>query len=440
MTQAEALDGSRSLVGAHVCKVIEVLSGNRFSMYGTISDCDWGEKESMAVFYLATSEEDPLIPVKCSTGAWLILDMHNFALRHFNKASGLLYRLPLVTDKHRQLTDCTTGFGNQKWDADHNLKKISEIMSLHRSFAAWTRLTIYDFKSGSLFWRLTQRCMDHYYYGRQNRTRSRRLPRSSLEQTPEDVTASKKRRAKATVGATPKRSRTQLDILNTPAIGHGKVDSYDDMEAIALANSVVPETTMSVMCGEAAGERHVPPDPRSTHPASRSNIPISSHCQSIGQFVIRRQQHGIGSVKSGSSTIPTTPIALPPNQNLLVDYLREFKEEKDKAICKISKTQLKMFGLISNGKCVNGFPYADPIRFLSVLCSFLRDLGVIYYATKCKGIFSFDFGQSVFIEEFGYLGSRKRGRRDNVKEQIARFQLIRKAIPPHGGKNVCFQN
>jgi hypothetical protein len=70
--------------------------------------------------------------VKCSTGAWLILDIYTFALPLFNKASGLLYRLLLVTDKHRQLTDCITEFGSQKWDADHNLKKISEIMSLHR--------------------------------------------------------------------------------------------------------------------------------------------------------------------------------------------------------------------------------------------------------------------------------------------------------------------
>jgi hypothetical protein len=37
-------------------------------------------------------------------------------------------------------------------------------------------------------------------------------------------------------------------------------------------------------------------------------------------------------------------------------------------------------------------------------------------------------------------GFRKRGKRENVKEQIARFQLIRKAIPPHDGKKVCFQN
>jgi hypothetical protein len=35
--------------------------------------------------------------------------------------------------------------------------------------------------------------------------------------------------------------------------------------------------------------------------------------------------------------------------------------------------------------------------------SFSRDLGVIYNPTKCKGSFSIDFGQSVFIEEFGYL-------------------------------------
>jgi hypothetical protein len=37
-------------------------------------------------------------------------------------------------------------------------------------------------------------------------------------------------------------------------------------------------------------------------------------------------------------------------------------------------------------------------------------------------------------------GFRKRGKRDNVKDRIARFQIIRKAIPPHGGKKVCFQN
>jgi hypothetical protein len=30
VTQAKALDGSRSLAGSHVCKIIEVHSGNRF--------------------------------------------------------------------------------------------------------------------------------------------------------------------------------------------------------------------------------------------------------------------------------------------------------------------------------------------------------------------------------------------------------------------------
>jgi hypothetical protein len=67
-------------------------------------------------------------------------------------------------------------------------------MSLRRSFVAWTRIPIYDFQSGSLFWRSTHRCMDHYYYGRQNRTHPKKLPRSLLEQTPEDVVTSKKRR------------------------------------------------------------------------------------------------------------------------------------------------------------------------------------------------------------------------------------------------------
>ncbi len=36
-------------------------------------------------------------------------------------------------------------------------------------------------------------------------------------------------------------------------------------------------------------------------------------------------------------------------------------------------------------------------------------------------------------------GFRKGGMRESVNEQIARFQLIRKAIPPHVGKKACFQ-
>ncbi len=195
----------------------------------------------------------------------------------------------------------------------------------------------------------------------------------------------KKHRAEATVGATPKRSSMRLDILSTPAIEHKDVDSDDDMEAIALANTVVPETVISDMCREAAGERHVPPDPLSAHPTSFSNIPSNHQA-------------------AGPATNPTAVVSLHSNQNLLVDYLRELKDEKHKAICKMSKTQFKLFGIISNGMCVYGVPYSDPTQFLSALCSFSRDLGVIYYPTKCKGIFSFDFGQSVFIEEFDYLG------------------------------------
>jgi hypothetical protein len=87
---------------------------------------------------------------------------------------------------------------------------------------------------------------------------------------------------------------------------------------------------------------------------------------------------------AGPSTNPTTIVSRSSNQNLLVDYLREFQDKKDKAICTMSNNQLKFFGLIPNGTCVNGVPYSDPTQFLSVLCSFSRDLGVIYYPTKCK--------------------------------------------------------
>jgi hypothetical protein len=118
--------------------------------------------------------------------------------------------------------------------------------------------------------------------------------------------------------------------MTTPATGHKDVDSVEDMEAMALANTVVPETAMSDMCGEAARERHVSPDPRDVHPASRSNIPASLHPQ-LANFLA--DAHNMTSVRSnqqasGPSTNPTTTVSLPSNQNLRVDYLCEFKDEE----------------------------------------------------------------------------------------------------------------
>ena len=409
VSQAEALDGSRSLVGIHVCKVMEGLSGNRVWMYGTIADCEWDTDDSIAVYYLAVAEEEPLIPVRCTSGGWLRLDMYNFALRLFHKASGLLYRMPMVETKHAQLTNCINEFGNQKWDAEHNMLKITDIMSLHRSFAAWTRIPLYNFQTGLIFWRTTQRCMDHYYYGRQNRSRPKKLPRSLLEQTPEDVVASKKRRvAKPTVVATPKRSRLRLDLATTPALEHDDAESDDDLETAALANTVIPEAGANDIDGEDAGEGHGPPDPRFAHPASRQPVSMNPLPGSVNPVLNVNRLLASTSANHqpvlATTANPVAAVTDVANQNLLVEYLRECKDEKDKAVCKMTKTQLKMFGIISNGKCVNGVPYSDPTQFLSTLCSFSRDLGVIYYPTKCKGIFSFDFGQTIFIEEFGYMG------------------------------------
>jgi hypothetical protein len=87
VSQAEALDGSSSLVRAHVRKIIEGHSGNRTWMYGTISDCEWDEQVTMAIYFLATAEDDPLIPVKSPVGVWLVVDMYSFSRRLLNKAS-----------------------------------------------------------------------------------------------------------------------------------------------------------------------------------------------------------------------------------------------------------------------------------------------------------------------------------------------------------------
>ncbi len=61
-----------------------------------------GRTKAMAIYNLATAEDDPLIPVKCPVGVLLVLDVCNFLLRLFNKTSDGLFRMPSVTNKHNR--------------------------------------------------------------------------------------------------------------------------------------------------------------------------------------------------------------------------------------------------------------------------------------------------------------------------------------------------
>jgi hypothetical protein len=148
------------------------------------------------------------------------------------------------------------------------------------------------------------------------------------------------------------------------------------MEAVTLANSAVPETAMSGMCGESAGEWHAPPDPRFAHPTSRPNIPTDPPHRPAKPWTGTHNSAYVSSNWQGTvpSTNPSTSVSFASNQNLLVDYLREFMDEKDKVACKVSKTQLKSFDIISNGKCANGVPCSDPTQFVSTLCAFVCPL------------------------------------------------------------------
>jgi hypothetical protein len=346
----------------------------------------------MAIFYLPTSEEDPYIPVKCLTGVWLILDMYNFALSLFNKASGLLYRLALVTDKHRQLTDCITGFGNQKWDADHNLKKISDIMSPHRSFAAWTTLPLYDFQSCSLLWPSTQRCMDHYYYGQQSRSRSKKLPRYPTKckgifsfDFGQSVfieefgylgwmEMSAQCKLIDMTDFSPKAKRPTFPKLNSTADLLSCVDNLINLSIIVFKPEIVGKITR------------------------------------LKSFLHRNQNE----IKERVQQSPAIVERLAGWTNDMLRRLRMGFEAGTSEMLNEYRTRLH----------VNASEYAHVMT--SAMWDSIARIKPVNHSTE--GILA------------ARDGFRKRGRRDNVKEQIARFQLIRKAVPPHGGKNVCFHN
>jgi hypothetical protein len=74
----------------------------------------------------------------------------------------------------------------------------------------------------------------------------------------------------------------------------------------------------------------------------------------------------------------------------------------DKTACRMTETQHDVFHIISNGKSVLGTPYRNLSVFFAPPRSYSWDMGVLFYPTKCKGIFAFEFGETVFIEEFQY--------------------------------------
>jgi hypothetical protein len=104
VSQAEAMDGPRTMVGSHVCtKRTAPQCQSRQWTYGTISDCTWDEILGTAHFHLSVDLEEPPTITTCPSNQWMLVDLFCFALRPFNKNSVLLHNDLQVRERHDQL-------------------------------------------------------------------------------------------------------------------------------------------------------------------------------------------------------------------------------------------------------------------------------------------------------------------------------------------------
>ena len=235
--------------------------------------------------------------------------------------------------------------------------------------------------------------MDFAFYvlGNRSGTRAKAVPRSLMDETPEDTRASTKRKARTPTRPTSVRSvRMALDLSGPAGAAplDDAADSDEDLEAMATANLSAPSTPMP------APAAALPTEPCTTLPAY----------DAIGDPRQRRSGIAVLPNQGGNWPPPNAPPSVFPttNHEALYDILRASKTDRDKTACRMSEAQHNVFSIISNGKTVLGSPYQNPSAFFAALRSYSRDMGVLFYPTKCKGVFAFEFGETVFIEEFQY--------------------------------------
>jgi hypothetical protein len=272
----------------------------------------------------------------------------------------------------------------------------------------WAKIPFFNFQTCSLFWRSINRCMDFAYYvlGNRTSTRAKAVPRSLMDQTPEDLRTSTKRKMR-----TPSRSsssrpvRLTLDLSEAAGAAPKEdiADSDDDLDTRAMAFPTVPPNTDQEFTESLPlTSSMVPPayDGGDKLYSGQLSAPFLTN-QEPGRPIPTNLSSGNSACPNNLSNPPSsvTPLS---NHAALLDLLRASKAEKDKTTCRMTDAQHNVFHIISNGKSVLGAPYQNPSVFFAALRSYSRDMGVLFYPTKCKGIFAFEFGESVFIEEFQY--------------------------------------
>ena len=384
VSAAEARDGPRTMLGATVCtKRAAPTCRSAEWVYGTVSSCEWDESTGMASYHLVVEPDEVPTVIQCASSRWIIVDLYCYSLRPYHRHSSLLIGENLIREQHARITDCLSSGGKSThWDGSLTIRRLKDIVGEHWPLDLWARIPIFDFKSCKLIWRSISRCMDFAYYveGSRHSVKARSVPRSLLEPTPEVAKTTAKRKTAPAVG-TPRDPRRKRAFVMSDTPVDDAFDSEDDFEAAAVANPIVPPT----------GPPHppAPVDPR--HHNSRTNQELLIGTPANRELLLEEptnQQPGV---------------SIPSNHEVIMELLRSSKAEREKATCRMTDAQHHMFQIISNGKSIIGSVYQNPSTFFAALRSASRDMGILFYPTKCKGIFAFEFGETVFIQEFQYM-------------------------------------
>jgi hypothetical protein len=199
VSRAEAIDAPRTMVGSHVCASCTAPQCQSCQWFnGTISDYLWDEEAGMGAYHLPVDlEEEPTIIRRCPSIHWIPVDLFCFGLRPLNKNSTLLHSADQVRERHGHVSHCLQSADKSThWDSAFATKQNKRVLDETYSVDGWAKIPFFNFQTCNLFWRSVNHCVDFAYYvlGNRTSTRAKAVPRPLMDQMPEDLRASTKRK------------------------------------------------------------------------------------------------------------------------------------------------------------------------------------------------------------------------------------------------------
>ena len=372
----EALLGSGTYVGSHVAIVLASPSGGRSWTYGLVVDADHN-----ALFVLCPLAKNP-VRVEFQPTSLCVVDPLNMCLQVAADVSTANMRVGDIVSRHDSLSLAWANIGLSSKRNVSSHKHFLKAAALSVMPDEGSRIPCWNPVHGKPIWHSLGQVLDFSFYSEGGRTppTDRPVLNSLAEELvdPNDNGPS-----------TPVKQKRKARIKSPKPTSMKNVSFVDDQIELVDEALTVSEDDDGDILEQVAKRKKVLPLPSldACHPASSLNFPAN-------------QRPSI--TASGANQLPEVSASGAPleaGKDAKFDaLLTAYHGSKGKSF-KPTAAQQGVFNNISNGMCASGSPFESAQQWAEDL-QCLTDLGLLWHPALCKGVYSFEFGRSIKIQEF----------------------------------------